>query len=122
LAAGADGVVLSNVNPAQVERRLAALRGATALPVLRVWERAAIPAARRPRFGAVVLCRMGSSRFPGKVLTPVLGRPLLKVVVDRLRLVPALRDNIVIATTRHAADDAIASFAEREGVGLFRGS
>jgi hypothetical protein len=37
LAMEADGVVLSNVNPAQVEGKLAKLRMATSVPVLRLW-------------------------------------------------------------------------------------
>lgn len=34
---GADGIVLSNINPAQIEQRFEALQGAFAGPVLRLW-------------------------------------------------------------------------------------
>jgi GT2 family glycosyltransferase len=38
LACGADGIVLSNINPAQIDDRLAELRSAFAGPILRLWQ------------------------------------------------------------------------------------
>jgi spore coat polysaccharide biosynthesis protein SpsF len=70
---------------------------------------------------AVVEARMSSARLPGKVLMPAGGRPLLAVLVSRLRRAAGI-DEIVIATTRNPADDPIAELARREGVGVFRGS
>jgi spore coat polysaccharide biosynthesis protein SpsF len=64
---------------------------------------------------------MTSSRLPGKVLLEAGGRPLLEVLVERLRRAPGL-DAVVIATTENAADDPIAALGERLGVGVFRGS
>lgn len=64
---------------------------------------------------------MGSTRLPGKVLMPVLGRPMLWHVVRRTgqaRLV----DQVVVATTRGVADQAIVSLCEAEGWAWFRGS
>ena len=46
----------------------------------------------------IVEARMRSTRLPGKVLLPVLGRPLLALMVERLRRSERL-DDIVIATT-----------------------
>ncbi len=73
------------------------------------------------RIVATIEARMTSSRLSGKVLLPVLGRPLLAVLIERLRRVHAL-DQIVVATTINAADDSIAALATRLGVGCFRGS
>lgn len=64
---------------------------------------------------------MTSSRLPGKVLLPVLGRPMLQHLVERLRAVPSL-DEIVLATTTNATDDVLATFAEAQGISVFRGS
>lgn len=64
---------------------------------------------------------MTSSRLPGKVLLPVLGRPMLHHLVERLRAVPSLHD-IVLATTANAADQPLVDFAAREKLQLFRGS
>jgi spore coat polysaccharide biosynthesis protein SpsF len=70
---------------------------------------------------AVIAARMGSSRLPGKCLMPVLGRPMLERMLERIRVSRHLGE-VVIATTELAEDDAIAALAARLGVGCFRGS
>lgn len=70
---------------------------------------------------ATVEARMTSSRLPGKVLLEAGGRPLLAVLIERLRRAPGV-DAVVVATTVNAADDPIAALAERLDVGVFRGS
>ncbi len=70
---------------------------------------------------AIVQARMGSTRLPGKVLMPLAGRPVLGHVVERLGHCRRLAV-IVVATTTEPEDDAVAEFAESEGVGVFRGS
>lgn len=70
---------------------------------------------------ATIEARMTSSRLPGKVLLPALGRPLLAHLVDRLKAVPSL-DAIVLATTTNATDDVLAEFAAAHEIALFRGS
>jgi spore coat polysaccharide biosynthesis protein SpsF len=74
-----------------------------------------------PRVGITIEARMTSTRLPGKVLLPVLGRPMLAMMVERVRRVPGV-DAIVIATTVNASDDPIAELAARLGVGCHRGS
>lgn len=73
------------------------------------------------RVVAVVEARMTSSRLPGKVLLPAAGKPLLQILVERLRLVPRL-DTIVIATTVNETDDPIVALAEQINTPVFRGS
>jgi spore coat polysaccharide biosynthesis protein SpsF len=75
----------------------------------------------KPRIIASVEARMGSSRLPGKVLADVCGKPSLLRLMDRLKRATTL-DGIVIATTRHAADDALNDLALAAGVACFRGS
>jgi spore coat polysaccharide biosynthesis protein SpsF len=65
--------------------------------------------------------RMRSTRLPGKVLMPILGKPMLELMIERLRRARTL-DGIVVATTDGEADQPIADLAERLGVGCFRGS
>lgn len=64
---------------------------------------------------------MTSTRLPGKVLKPAIGKPMLELMVERLRRVPSLA-GIVIATTTNATDDPVAALAARLGVGCWRGS
>lgn len=70
---------------------------------------------------AIIEARMGSSRLPGKVLLPAMGRPLLAHLTSRLKAVPSI-DEIVLATTVNMADDALVDFAEKDGIKVFRGS
>lgn len=64
---------------------------------------------------------MTSSRLPGKVLVDALGKPMLELMVERLRAVVQI-DQVVIATTVNASDDPIEALARRLGVGIWRGS
>ena len=69
----------------------------------------------------IVQARMTSTRLPGKVLMDLAGRPLLAQQLRRLarcRLV----DDVVVATTANATDDAVVALARSEGARWFRGS
>jgi len=70
---------------------------------------------------ATVECRMTSSRLPGKVLLEASGKPMLEILVERLRRVKHL-DAIVLATTTNATDDPIETLATKLGIYCFRGS
>lgn len=73
------------------------------------------------RTGIVIQARLGSTRFPGKVLADLGGAPMLARQIERLRLVPGV-DALVIATTDRPSDDPVAAFARSQGgVGLWRG-
>ena len=64
---------------------------------------------------------MTSSRLPGKVLAEAEGKPMLELMVERLRFVPEI-DGIVIATTSNKTDDPVEALANRLGIGVWRGS
>src|SRR4051794_17111230 len=72
------------------------------------------------RLGATVLARLSSSRLPGKVLRDVGGRPLIAHVLARVEQVRGL-DEIVVATSADAADDALEAWCGKHGVPVFRG-
>ena len=69
---------------------------------------------------AVIQARTGSTRFPGKVLAPLLGRPMLAHIVERVALA-TLVDRVVVATTDGAVDDPVASLALACGAQVTRG-
>jgi spore coat polysaccharide biosynthesis protein SpsF len=69
----------------------------------------------------IIQVRTSSSRLPGKALLPVMGRPLLSWVINRVRVARTL-DRIVVATTLERDDDAIASLCRLEEIECFRGS
>jgi len=71
--------------------------------------------------GAIIVARLDSRRFPGKVLHPLVGHPLLWHVVERCRQVRALDRRIIIATTSRPVDQPIARFAASHDLSVFRG-
>ncbi len=67
-----------------------------------------------------VQARMSSRRFPGKVLAPLAGRPMIDHVLERCgRAFGA--DRVVLATSREESDDPLAAHARALGVSVFRG-
>ncbi|MBI2770093.1 MAG: glycosyltransferase family protein [Burkholderiales bacterium] len=70
---------------------------------------------------AIIQARMGSTRLPNKVLMPVLGRPLLGWMLERVSTCAEVTD-IIVATTTDARDDVIARFVEDAGYKVYRGS
>ena len=70
---------------------------------------------------ATITARMTSNRLPGKAMLPVLNRPILHYLVERLKNVPSI-DDIVLATTVNKIDDTLIDFAINEGISYFRGS
>lgn len=74
-----------------------------------------------PRNVAVIQARMGSSRFPGKMLARLGNLPLLEWVVRRLLRATTLAQ-VILATSDAMADDALAELAARLGIAVYRGS
>jgi spore coat polysaccharide biosynthesis protein SpsF len=70
---------------------------------------------------ASIEARMTSTRLPGKVLMPCVGRPMLELMVERIRRSRYI-DAIVVATTTNPTDDPIVELAQRLGIRFFRGS
>lgn len=70
---------------------------------------------------AIVQARMSSSRLPGKILRPVVGKPLLELLVERLKRASRV-DEVVIATTTNDGDDQVEDLTRRLGIGCYRGS
>lgn len=69
----------------------------------------------------VISARMGSKRLSGKVMAPILGRPVLSLLIERVKQAKIV-DEIVVATTTNVEDDKIVALAKKEGVKVFRGS
>jgi len=70
---------------------------------------------------AIIQARMSSTRLPDKVMKPILGKPMLELLIERLRRARHL-DQIVVATTNNASDQVVEDLTRRLGVGCFRGS
>jgi spore coat polysaccharide biosynthesis protein SpsF len=68
----------------------------------------------------VIQARAGSTRLPNKVMQPLLGKPLLARMVERVAATE-LAGTIVVATTTDATDDPIAALCAAEGFHCYRG-
>ncbi|MGG2075404.1 glycosyltransferase family protein [Lysinibacillus irui] len=73
------------------------------------------------RVVAIIQARMGSTRFPGKILKEINGRPLLSYQLERLKN-STLIDEFVIATTRKEQDNEIVNFCKQQNIKYYRGS
>jgi len=69
---------------------------------------------------AILQARMSSRRLPGKVLAPVLGRPMIQRQIERIRHARRV-DKLVVATSAMNDDNAIAEFCLATGQLCFRG-
>lgn len=73
------------------------------------------------RINAVIQARTGSTRLPGKVLADLGGHPVLEWVVRAARAATRI-DEVIVATSTLAGDDAVAELADSLGVPVVRGS
>jgi spore coat polysaccharide biosynthesis protein SpsF len=74
----------------------------------------------RPRVVAAVSARMASSRYPGKALVPLAGRPLLAVLLERVASARGI-DGVVLATSTNPENDVLVRVALEAGFPAFRG-
>ena len=70
---------------------------------------------------AIIQARMGSSRFPGKVLQPILGKPMLWHIVRRVRGARSI-DEVVVAVPDTPADEVLRQFCRDYEIPFFAGS
>ncbi|MGB8707618.1 MAG: glycosyltransferase family protein [Dehalococcoidia bacterium] len=70
---------------------------------------------------STIEARMASTRLPGKIMKEILGRPMLELLIERLKRAKKV-DEIIVATTVNPEDEVVTRLAERVGVKWFRGS
>lgn len=69
---------------------------------------------------AFIQARVSSSRLPGKVLKPILGRPMLEMEIERVRACRTV-DSVVVVTSTAPEDLPIVELCDRLRVDSFRG-
>ncbi len=70
--------------------------------------------------GIFITARLKSKRLPLKVIKPLLGRPMVDWMIDRLKRCNI--DPLVLMTSTNPQDDPLVEAAERNGIPCFRGS
>ena len=67
-----------------------------------------------------IQARMSSKRFPGKVLAPFNGIPILTCVIERVNeVIPSGR--IVVLTSTDESDDPVVCYMQNAGISVYRG-
>ena len=75
------------------------------------------------KIGALVPVRLASERMPGKALMPIMGRPAILHLLDRLFASRYLSPGeVILCTTTDRTDDPLESVVESVGARVFRGS
>lgn len=69
----------------------------------------------------IIQARMGSTRFPGKSMAEIHGRPILSYMMEQLSYCQ-LADEIVLAIPDGADDDVLANYGKSQNWSIFRGS
>ena len=70
---------------------------------------------------AIVQARMGSTRFPGKVMKAINGKPVIELLLSRLAK-STLIDKIILATSINTENDELSDYVKNIGYDVFRGS
>ncbi|MCX7596048.1 MAG: aminotransferase class III-fold pyridoxal phosphate-dependent enzyme [Fischerella sp.] len=70
---------------------------------------------------AIVQARMGSIRFPNKVMQPIVGKPMIELLLYRLSLARGI-DQIVLATSEHPRNQPLVSHVQQLGYPVYQGS
>jgi len=69
---------------------------------------------------AIIQARMSSRRFPGKVLAPFHGRPIIAHVCDRVAAVLG-RESVAVATSSEPSDDPLVAYLDSLRIASHRG-
>jgi len=70
---------------------------------------------------AIIQARMKSTRFPGKTMADLAGKPVIRHVINRVKKSKSI-DMIILATSKNNSNDVLEKEAKKTGVNLFRGS
>jgi len=70
---------------------------------------------------AIIQARMGSTRLPGKILKPILGKPLILHLIERLQH-SKLINQIVIATGDKKENQPLIELCQKNNINIFVGS
>jgi len=68
----------------------------------------------------IIQARLGSNRLPRKILKPIMGRPVLYYLMERVKFLTQV-DSIIIATSINPRDDELVEFAIKNSINIFRG-
>ena len=69
----------------------------------------------------LVQARLGSKRFPKKILQKIGNKTVIEILYNRIRSIK-LADKVIIVTTKNKIDNALVNFLKKRRIAVFRGS
>lgn len=76
---------------------------------------------KNPNIAVIVQARTGSTRFPAKILKPILNKPILMLMLERVQY-SHYGKNIIVATTDEDEDNVIVDLCIQNNIKCFRGN
>lgn len=73
------------------------------------------------KYVGLIAARLASSRFPGKALADLSGKPMIQRLTDRI-LFSSHVNKVVLATTNLKSDDKLIEWAKSNNIEFYRGS
>lgn len=73
-----------------------------------------------PKVGIFITARLKSERLPLKVIKPILGKPMIEWMIDRLKHCQI--EPIAMMTSTNPEDSPLVKIAKKKGIKYFRGS
>ena len=73
------------------------------------------------KVGLVIIARTGSSRLPSKALMPILDKPSILWLIERVQRCKKI-DEVILATSDLAEDDQLVEIALKSGINVYRGN
>ena len=68
----------------------------------------------------IIQARMNSSRFPGKVMELINNKPLIEIIINRLKKSKQVND-LLVATTNTKSDEKLINFLKKKKINFFTG-
>ena len=69
--------------------------------------------------GIILQARCGSKRLPNKVIRNINNKPILELIIERLKNVSCAK--LIVATTKSKVDDKICKICEKNNIPFYRG-
>ena len=76
---------------------------------------------KTPSIAIIIYARLSSKRLPEKALINLNSKPLLSIIIDRIKKKSKYKLPIIIATSRHKSDNKLEKFCKKKGLICFRG-
>lgn len=70
----------------------------------------------------LIYARLNSKRLPKKVLKKINSKPLISLIIDRIKTNSKYKLPIIVCTSKNKSDDKLVTFLKKSKIKVFRGS